>query len=294
MLNWPWLRWVALSLVFFVTATAALDWTCRLVFRSLRIKGTKRPESTLPRRRAAVLFTVNAIQVGTALFLADWLAQRGVGRLVERPIVGPLGVARTVAEVLVIFLVLDTNFYWVHRFFHRHKRLFRALHAEHHVPRYPNAWVMSYQHPLDYLLTTVAPMCWVSLLPLSLSVTSYFVALVIANFINIAGHLGYEVSGTFIGIPTPNGWATFLDPSRQWIARAVNNVLHHDLHHQTASRNFSLYFTFWDRLSGTLHPDTDHVERHIEARPTAPIQRELVLERSPIRPAMMLGLQEKE
>jgi sterol desaturase/sphingolipid hydroxylase (fatty acid hydroxylase superfamily) len=266
MLSWSWLQWVTLSLVFFVLATAALDGACRVAFPSLRIRGSKRPASRLPRTRATVLFTINAVQVGTALFLADALARRGLGRLVVRPVAGPLGVARMVGEVLLVLLVMDANFYWVHRFFHTHKRLFRALHADHHVARFPNAWVMSYQHPLDYLLTTVAPMCWVSLLPLSLSVTSYFVAIVVANFVNIAGHLGYEVTGTIVGLPTFNGWATFLDPSRRWIARAVNNVLHHDLHHQAASRNFSLYFTFWDRACGTLHPDTDHVERHLEAR----------------------------
>lgn len=291
MLNWSWLHWVTLSVAFFVCATAALDWTCRLAFRSLRIKGSKRPASRLPKARATVLFAINAVQVGTALFLAGALARHGLGRLVARPVVGPLGVARTAAEVLVILLVMDANFYWVHRFFHTKKRLFRTLHADHHASRYPDAWAMSYQHPVNYLLTTVAPMCWVGLLPLSLSETSYFVAIVVANFVNIAGHLGYEVSGTFLGLPTFNGWASYLDPSRRWIARAVNNVLHHDLHHQAASRNFSLYFTFWDRLCGTLHPDTDHVARHLESAPVPGRARARQLEQPT---AIMLALQEKE
>ena len=30
---------------------------------------------------------------------------------------------------------------------------------------------------------------------------------------------------------------------------------HHDLHHQGPRWNFGLYFTLWDRLMGTEHPD---------------------------------------
>ena len=105
-------------------------------------------------------------------------------------------------------------------------------------------------------------MLWVALLPLGFSVSSYFVAMVISNFLNIAGHLGYEVSSTFIGLPSFNGLAARIDPSRKWIAKAFNNVLHHDLHHQTVVKNYSLYFTFWDRICGTLHPETDAVQFH--------------------------------
>lgn len=106
-------------------------------------------------------------------------------------------------------------------------------------------------------------MLWVALLPLPISTTAYLVAMLLANFVNIAGHAGHEVTGTFIGIPSFNGWATYLDPKRRWIAKGVNNVLHHDLHHQVFSKNFSLYFTHWDRLCRTLHKDTDHVAKYI-------------------------------
>jgi sterol desaturase/sphingolipid hydroxylase (fatty acid hydroxylase superfamily) len=216
-----------------------------------------------PGEQATLLFTINAVQVGTALYLADTLVRHGSGRLVARPADGVLGIGRVLVEALLILVVMDANFYWVHRLFHANRRLFRAFHAEHHVARFPNAWVMSYQHPLDYLLTTVAPMCWVSFLPFD--VNAYLLAIVVANFVNIAGHLGYEITGTTIALPTFHGWATYLDPSRRWIARAFNNVLHHDLHHQACSRNFALYFTLWDRVCGTLHADTDHVDRHVEA-----------------------------
>jgi Delta7-sterol 5-desaturase len=33
-----------------------------------------------------------------------------------------------------------------------------------------------------------------------------------------------------------------------------NTVKHHDMHHRFPSKHFSLYFTHWDRVCGTLHP----------------------------------------
>jgi sterol desaturase/sphingolipid hydroxylase (fatty acid hydroxylase superfamily) len=30
---------------------------------------------------------------------------------------------------------------------------------------------------------------------------------------------------------------------------------HHDIHHAAAQWNYGLYFTWWDRLIGTEHPD---------------------------------------
>jgi hypothetical protein len=43
----------------------------------------------------------------------------------------------------------------------------------------------------------------------------------------------------------PSGW------------RGINTVQHHDMHHRFPTRHFSLYFTHWDRLCGTLYPGYD-------------------------------------
>lgn len=261
--SWNWFVWAALSLGFFVVTTAAVDLVCRVCFKALRIAGDGRPPPRFDRRKAVALFLVNGLQVGTALFLAATTFERGGGHLQRRPLEGGFGVARLLGEALLILVIFDANFYWVHRLMHADKRLYKRLHSTHHRCRFPNAWSLQYQEPLDYFLTTAAPMFWVTLLPVPFSTTAYLLAVVVANFVNIAGHAGHEVSATLVGLPTFNGWASFVDPSRKWIARGFNNVLHHDLHHQTFTRNFSLYFTFWDRLCGTLHADTDHADRHV-------------------------------
>ncbi|MDC0672478.1 sterol desaturase family protein [Nannocystis radixulma] len=262
----PWYVWVLGTLAAYFVVSLALDAMCRGLFARRSIGGAGRAPIRLARRKVATLFVLNTLQIGAALALADGFHEQGRGGLYVQEIASPLQLLLVAAQTLFILFVFDTNFFWVHRFAHRHRRLFAMFHAEHHRPRFPTVWHLQYQHPLDYLATTAAPLVWVALLPIPLSTQSYLLAVTIAAFHNIAGHAGHEVSDTFIGLPTPNGWAAALDPRRRWLARLFNNVLHHDLHHQKCRGNYSLYFTFWDRLCGTLNPDTDRVDVYVRER----------------------------
>ncbi len=68
-----------------------------------------------------------------------------------------------------------------------------------------------------------------------------------------AGHAGYELSPF---IPTVEGLvAVLLAGPRGW--RGINTVQHHDMHHRFPTKHFSLYFTHWDRICGTLYPGYD-------------------------------------
>jgi sterol desaturase/sphingolipid hydroxylase (fatty acid hydroxylase superfamily) len=70
----------------------------------------------------------------------------------------------------------------------------------------------------------------------------------LTTLIHEAGHAGYELSPF---IPTVEGLvaAALAGPSG-W--RGLNTVQHHDIHHRFPTRHFSLYFTHWDRLCGTM------------------------------------------
>lgn len=76
-------------------------------------------------------------------------------------------------------------------------------------------------------------------LPLHLSSVFVFLAHMIVR--NVLGHAGVE-----------------LLPAR-WLAGAwgrwLTTTLHHDLHHAQGRHNYGLYFTWWDRIGGTEHPE---------------------------------------
>ncbi len=68
------------------------------------------------------------------------------------------------------------------------------------------------------------------------------------------GHAGYEIAPF---IPTVEGLVTLALRGMARPCPALNTVQHHDLHHRFPNRHFSLYFTHWDRVCGTLHPSYD-------------------------------------
>jgi sterol desaturase/sphingolipid hydroxylase (fatty acid hydroxylase superfamily) len=62
---------------------------------------------------------------------------------------------------------------------------------------------------------------------------------------------------------TMSAWAVVnhLDPVQQsgasrseWLGRWLIGPTHHGLHHLRPGRNYGLYFTFWDRICGTVEP----------------------------------------
>src|SRR5262249_7546610 len=58
---------------------------------------------------------------------------------------------------------------------------------------------------------------------------------------NTLGHSGYEL------FPSRADGRPLLD--------FMTTTTHHDLHHAQAGWNYGLYFTWWDRMMGTEHPD---------------------------------------
>lgn len=146
-------------------------------------------------------------------------------------------------QVAVILLAHDAYFYWMHRTLH-HKSLFRTTHMHHHKSRTPTPWT-AYSFsiweagaeaafvPIFLLIT--------SLLGVAYAGMALFIFLWIMIIRNVMGHLGVEMH--------PAGWVD--TPWLDWISTTT----HHDLHHSNGGYNFGFYFTFWDRMMGTEHPE---------------------------------------
>ena len=83
------------------------------------------------------------------------------------------------------------------------------------------------------------PYYWVAFVPMHNLAIFVFMTWQIVR--NAMGHAGVELSPVS-GKPSHLfGW--------------LNTTTHHDLHHQDARTNYALYFTWWDRMMGTEHPE---------------------------------------
>lgn len=139
--------------------------------------------------------------------------------------------------VFMVFLH-DAYFYWTHRIMH-HPRLFPVFHKVHHLSYNPTPLASFSFHPLEAVVEFgIVPLAAliIPLHPLVLLMLALW-----SLVWNIVGHLGFEL------FP-----ADFVrHPVFQWF----NTSTHHNIHHQRSKCNYGLYFTIWDRIMHTNHPD---------------------------------------
>lgn len=140
-------------------------------------------------------------------------------------------------SVLALIFIHDTWFYWTHRLMHW-KPLFPIFHRVHHLSHNPTPWASFSFHPLEALVQAIIFPLAVLVLPLHPLAAVIWLAYM--TFMNVVGHLGFEV--------LPAGFLR----SRFW--RWHNTSVHHNMHHRYVHFNYGLYFNIWDRLMGTNHP----------------------------------------
>ncbi|MEO6316932.1 MAG: sterol desaturase family protein [Chitinophagaceae bacterium] len=144
-----------------------------------------------------------------------------------------------------MFIIHDTYFYWTHRLMH-HKKLFRLFHLVHHHSTNPSPWAAYSFHPLEAVVEAGIFAVFLFIIPVHpLHFYIFFFFMIVYN---VYGHLGYELY--------PKGF------SRHWLGKWVNTSVSHNQHHQYFKGNYGLYFTFWDRLMGTIRND---YEKQFEA-----------------------------
>jgi len=141
---------------------------------------------------------------------------------------------------LIMFLMHDTYFYWVHRLMH-HPRLFRWMHLVHHKSVNPSPWAAYAFHPLEAIAEAGIVVIFLFTIPIhKFHLLFFFLFMIIYN---VYGHLGFELY--------PKGFSKH--PIGKWINTSVN----HNQHHQYFKGNYGLYLLFWDRVMGTIRSDYD-------------------------------------
>ncbi|KAI4201136.1 MAG: hypothetical protein LQ350_003450 [Teloschistes chrysophthalmus] len=150
----------------------------------------------------------------------------------------------------IAILVVDTWQYFLHRAMHMNKWLYTTFHSRHHRLYVPYAYGALYNHPFEgFLLDTLGAS----------------VAYKLAGM-NTRQGMWFFTASTFKTVDDHCGYALPWDPLQRLTS---NNAGYHDVHHQSwgIKTNFSQpFFTFWDRVLGTVWTGGDVSARYEKAR----------------------------
>ena len=135
-------------------------------------------------------------------------------------------------HLVVILLFDDTFFYFLHKFMHENKYVYKKIHKIHHRANSPIPIDYIYVHPLEWMSGFIGPFIGIVLLG-GVSIYTFWLYLFVRNFHEIAIHSGIKTSFLYNLIP-------FYGTNE-----------HHDYHHAKRDGNYSSTFTFWDYIYKT-------------------------------------------
>lgn len=157
-------------------------------------------------------------------------------------------------QFVTAMIILDTWQYFMHRYMHYNKFLYKHIHSQHHRLIVPYAYGALYNHPVEGLILDT-----------------------------IGGALSFLISGmsprtsifffSFATIKTVDDHCGLWLPGNLFHMVFKNNSAYHDIHHQLhgTKYNFSQpFFVMWDRILGTYMPYSleKREDGGLEARPT--------------------------
>ncbi|KAL8836940.1 MAG: hypothetical protein Q9170_002740 [Blastenia crenularia] len=147
-------------------------------------------------------------------------------------------------------LVVDTWQYFLHRAMHMNKWMYTTFHSRHHRLYVPYAYGALYNHPFEgFLLDTLGAS----------------IAYKVAGMHTRQG-MWFFTGSTLKTVDDHCGYALPWDPLQHLTS---NNAGYHDVHHQSwgIKTNFSQpFFTFWDRVLGTVWTGGDVSARYEKAK----------------------------
>ncbi|MEM9320894.1 MAG: sterol desaturase family protein [Pseudomonadota bacterium] len=141
------------------------------------------------------------------------------------------------AMLLLSAVLFDAWFYWGHRLMHT--KWFYAHHSWHHRSVAPTVW----SNYSDSLADAFAMQSFYLIMPALLPI-SPAVLILHRLWDHVNGQIGHS------------GFEYFADRSTRFPSPMVC-VTFHDQHHSQFRYNYANFFSFWDRVCGTLHPDYD-------------------------------------
>lgn len=145
-----------------------------------------------------------------------------------------------VVQFVIAMLVMDTWQYFVHRYMHQNKFLYRHIHSQHHRLVVPYAIGALYNHPLEGLLLDTFGGA-ISFLISGMTARTAVFFFCFAVIKTVDDHCGLWLPGNIFHL------------------LFQNNTAYHDIHHQLQGTKFNYsqpFFPLWDKLLGTYVPYT--------------------------------------
>lgn len=195
----------------------------------------------MKRVRVEILASLKALATSSVLLSAGYFAQSNGWTLVA-----PLALSWwSFPLMFVVCLVLfDAWFYWGHRILHL-PSLYK-WHVPHHRSVAPTVWSNDSSTMIDTLIEhSFYLVVWFVLPVPALSV---FALRLFDQISGMVGHSGFEY---------------FASKSSRWPSPLICTTFH-DLHHSQFHYNYGNFFSFWDRVMGTVHPKYDKIVREME------------------------------
>lgn len=137
-------------------------------------------------------------------------------------------------SLLIVLLLHETYYYWVHRAMHFPK-IYKVVHKVHHQSLSTTPWTAFSFHPWESIIEALIVPVILMVVPVNIYVLLFY--LILMTFSSMINHLDIEV------YPESFRKSTF---GKLWI-----DATHHHYHHKEFNTNYGLYFTFWDKLMGT-------------------------------------------
>ena len=130
-------------------------------------------------------------------------------------------------EVFIVLIIDDFFFYFLHKYMHANKFIYKKIHKIHHRANTPIPIEYIYVHPLEWMSGMIGPFIGMILMG-GISFYSYVIYLLIRNFHELHIHSGILTSKLFRILP-------FYGTNE-----------HHDIHHSKRDGNYSSTFTYLD------------------------------------------------
>jgi len=233
-----WLESMATDLARYVVFAVSVWLLLWVLLAKLLASRKIRPEAPPARQlRTEFAISLRSLAIFSTIGALLFMVERA-GYLPGPELAASWGAGWAVFTLLAMIVAHDAYFYWTHRLIHD-PRLFRMFHRRHHRSNNPSPFT-AYSFDLgEAAINALFVPLWMLAVPTQWWVTGLFMLHQIAR--NTIGHSGYEL------FPARRDGRPLFD--------FLTSVTHHDLHHAQAGWNYGLYFTWWDRLMGTEHPD---------------------------------------